>query len=72
VTERADHGLSIACERILKAASSVGHYIPRTKEQTHLCMALRSKGYFEQSDNLPGAFEVTLEGEHVLSELEPV
>lgn len=72
MTARGELGLSVAAENILKAASRVGHYMPRTKEQSRLCQALRAKGYFEQSDNLPGSFEVTLEGERAVMELAPV
>lgn len=69
---RADYHLSVASEAILRAASRVGHYIPRTKEQTRLCVLLRSRDYLEQSDTLPGSFVITSEGEHVVSQLATV
>lgn len=69
MTEREDYGLSVTAERILKAASRVGHYMPQTKEQMRIAQVLRRKELLEQSDTLPGSFEITREGEAVLQKL---
>lgn len=69
MTDRTEHHLSVASEAILKAASRVGQYIPRTKEQMRLAQNLRGRDLLELSDTLPGSFVITDEGERVLMEL---
>lgn len=68
----ADYNLSVAAERILKAAARVGHFMPSTKSDMRIAQSLRSREFLDLSDNVPGSFEITSEGEHVLSQLETV
>lgn len=64
-----DHHLSTTAERILRTAQRIGCFIPRTKEDMRIAQYLRGRDLFEQSDNVPGSFELTPKGERILEEL---